>query len=1259
MVGFQNLIPIQQALARIIASRQEHDLSEVFAKDLSQEQTNEPHVETVSPYDGVEQLKSLAEEAYKRAMEDTETEALSEDIKKRLEELPRSPYDLRKRYWKDYQREVGGFDPDQPGNKALKAGFILREVLRGLAGGVSGTEIVTRRAEEDFSRIYAPQAVQLTKLAADLERIKQQARGQNAQLAHRFWQTATNAISAYNRAMAILQSAQLREKGAAERLKSQEKMRESELRFKQWKEQVDAVKDKIRDTLGLVNSSFKARQGDLRLVTGVGPSGETVVSAIRLPQDPESEKVVEEAVEQLKRHEDELKVLIERGPEGSSPRIVTDLIGAFKAFGKYVQEGGDSRVYETFNKLNEGEEPPGNPVHRMVATVAAATMGSPGAKGQGDIVVEVKNRVSEAVKKSDPREQFKALVDPQPDPVDPQTKDAIRRFLESLVPSNRAKDFDFDGISEHAAAAFHPVEKTRQAGPIYTFNLEGMYRSPDAAARARQEKASDALWAYILSTSLRDYVNDVIKNYLGAGSDALYGLRRFSPFPSSPEDQARLSGIGKGAFNLLSRLARWFGLDEEEAKAIISKPSTRETQMRFLLTNLFQYTIYQRTGKQLNQVEMKQVEKLIPDLKQDSRTFLRNTFALAFLSRLTTFAEKTGSAYSKISLEHLRRNVADLSLVTLATDVADIIVEGASEAHRYRDPARKDKAISDLTNLAASALFIPQWVEAARRGTLPQMLEEFRQQVKAAAPRVSLLSPRDIENTPAPTPPTPSPAPAEASPVPAAAAAPEAPSPTAGEQPEGWNMNRIFQALGFFGSTLYPARPTGPFGFALPIALGAAFFPKSDEEFKGQTMGNIAAGVLGPGKGATGVALQNAVAGLFSTLFGSRGTPSAADLASNAALSGLIALPPYLAAGTASRFMQTPGTVGPVIRDQLTELMPKIPLEGSDIRGFGTALARFTSLAMSRRMAENDVRKALLEIVKTHPKYSSAVNKADLVVEEAIKRLRGQIREDVGLQMSGWPSILAKGNKTAIQRMDEAAEILASPILKAQKDVEASTLAKFLDELVEKVDIQVEGIGPKEFKDAIRGMALAKILDASKTGARGGAERRSLAGIFGGREDIWAFLANGDKEAGIALRDGLRKLIELEEKMAQFPFRLVVTPVGLVIAMNFATKALTGGDLLTAGSLAAGGLVVSLIGFPRILNEIAMKNTSLGKFFYQISKKGPEDLKKVLPVMITSIVAKEAARGNVIQVTEEAAGRRHVEERFKNALRPSRPSPPQ
>lgn len=758
--------------------------------------------DSAPPEEPERQLADEIESLYQQVLENLRSEEqadelsrMIEEAKAQLEKLPKDPGELRSRYWRDYVRRVSGADPDVPGNKARKTGFILHEILVNLGrpAGRRTWEEIEQRAMEDFRYIYAPQRQQSVSLLNNLLRLKQQDTEARTRAANQLISTLEKARSAENLIRFKIEQA-----------KSQEER-------EQWRRKAAELGLMLR-SLGLQLGAAKSLSPKTELMRTVDAQGQSIVTPVVIQPSPEKVQEIRaigeriqslteeiqtrlrdegtpvepgknrpgidtpvspgeqlEAKAQLSREIEKyraafpaVRVALDAAREQNVPEALVMLVMLKSDLGqRTVGDDGsigpmslDRRKLEEIAKLPGMENiDPTDPAQNIRAGVAylktlydrhegdinrviedyfgVFTHGEPAERDARRVRVlkRLGNQPDLPVPKAEQKQIQKEIQADLSRPPDSHTEKALaemelearRKGASSPLEPVYRSGFDTKTVASflEEQARQIPLEPLNQANARYltrtgrggSIVLPG-FATQEAADRARLLEGQDFLWTGLASMVQNLYVTRDLDRYVGNLASLLYTVRTYSPF-DTPEEVLRQKGLARSGVNLLSSLLRSFGgYSRQRVADMLAKPRINETILRSMLTNLFQYTIYPRTGKQLNQIEIRQVGQLMPNINQSPENFLRSVYAMAVLYRLLAWAEASGQQAGARALNALRNS---RGVVNMAVEIAERLKKNADRVRRA-NPLDKPKYMEQLRSSLAIAMNTPMMVSAVLSG---------------------------------------------------------------------------------------------------------------------------------------------------------------------------------------------------------------------------------------------------------------------------------------------------------------------------------------------------------------------------------------------------------------------------------------------------------------------------------------------------------------------------------------------------------------
>ena len=1153
-------------------------------------------------------------------------------IKEKLDSLPKDPYQLRDLYLKEQIKRKGGFDPDQPGNNLKKAGFVFWEVMSRLAGNPSTLKIAEEQASQDFFKFYAPQLMAYEKLLYELEKIKQQQGMKRQEMAVRIHDALTKAQIAEDKLEHMIRATTKNEE------KAEYQRRLSELRAK------------AQMATQALNAALKAGS-TIQIVTAVDSEGNPVVIPVEKRPDETTTKAVLEYLNQLGKIYDQVEALAasENQKKGEVTSFTTGIRRKIALDKAEEQIKTDPRIKPIAEQIEQHGWMNKDMIYSAIIRFVGNYNPLPGGllppfgihpshyeKEEDPNQAELR-LLREAVKTQDPVEFLHQLSLPvEADGMIAEvTSQAAEKALQGTGVDQDLAKKAAESIGRNAAEAsqrisgdknpiralensirrnlgtgtVHSSERIRVGTPTVT---RGSFKTPEAATGWRQREQSTALTDMQLHNTLVRYVNGDLDSFLGLPY-VLRNIRRFSPFPNDPEKIRALTGMSKAAFEAAERiLTGVFGLSKEKARNVLMKPGIEESIITKLHIELFQAIIYSRTGKQLNQVEQKQIEAILADPAQDARTYLKQIVAMGFISKaLNSIHLMAGDQADDEQLARPFnafidpiRNSFGGSLVSAAMSMADTVLMAADHLSKIPDPKQRILELRKLEPLIGKVTDVPFWMRAAREGKMYEELEKFRQEVASALPPIE---------------------------TPAAPAQPQA------EKKGPGLLEGVLGPLGLAGSGFYAG--SAPFQRGQDPRLGmiggtigsilSMLAARKPEEYLAHTAGNLAVGktterLAGrfPTPGLiTSILPAAAGAGTVESFLPGGESPfvaAAKGAGLGAGMHGLL--------GLMSRFMRTPAVRAYELAEEMSRFGTRNPPTERAVTTMA-ALMRF----MSEPAVKGEIREGLTEFTRNLSRQAGLTSReADAIADKLERYIREVASDQVKILKAGWPTDILGARGPAAALDDVADKIFAT--FQGKEQAAASNAIRFLQDYSEHLSRAGLNLNADELNLTVRSLVLSKLLSSMQQGKAGGIPAKELPGIKNVSDEIWTFLTNGDRKAAEDLKKGLLSLMRMEEIYSKTPFRVVFTPVGLVIAVGFTGKAL--GSPETMIPVLGTGVALTLIGLPRVLNSLAKRYDPAARFLSAASKLSPG----LAAITATKLVASEIMRGNgtIIDVERSA-----------------------
>lgn len=750
-------------------------------------------------------LDKAIDEAYKSVLEAVKQESdydelarMIEETRSAIEQMPKDPVQLREKYWKDYVRKVGGFDPDEPGNMGKKIGFAIREALVNLASrpGERVWERLEKLASDDFRTFYAPQLSQSSNLLRTLIGLKSRRQEAVTAASSRLLDTLLRARNAADLLQAKLATAA----SAEDRARLQQMIQllrtriqaigtqasiigkmvpgtsihytitpdgqhlaipiqtvPSQQAIESYSSLLKSVEESINDVNTLLESSGMAAPIQGVQEAGWGrPVDPTEQLRERVALRSEIEKLrssypiigeIEKKAAELGIPSELALVAASHSLFGSKTLTADGRVGVIPLTREQIEQVRKMPGFEQFDPSDPAQSVAGGlsllasywqkykePSRTLAAFFGSEEMASDPLRHQN-----VTSRMASAVAQGEAPAADKAL---SADLAAPTRTDPVEYALVTLEQEARKKG---DGASvlgsfykeagvDISVLANYLKSLAVPMPDIQTSNRENMtgvrvgtptrlpgYGTQEAADRMRMIHGQDFLWSGVANLVANLYATRDLDNYIGKAATILYSLRRYSPFDVKTVISRR-TGFGPTLTNVLLRaLVSLGGYTPAQAVHLISKPTMNELILRSMMTNLFQYTIYPRTGKQLNQVEMRQVERLLPDMNQSPDNFVQSTLALAVLYRLLTWAELSGDQAASRALNAMR---GSRGVVTLANDIARILRRKLDYV-RAAPAATKARMMDSFRTAFARAMDAPALVRAVLEGKESEFLAEL------------------------------------------------------------------------------------------------------------------------------------------------------------------------------------------------------------------------------------------------------------------------------------------------------------------------------------------------------------------------------------------------------------------------------------------------------------------------------------------------------------------------------------------------------
>lgn len=200
-------------------------------------------------------------------------------------------------------------------------------------------------------------------------------------------------------------------------------------------------------------------------------------------------------------------------------------------------------------------------------------------------------------------------------------------------------------------------------------------------------------------------------------------------------------------------------------------------------------------------------------------------------------------------------------------------------------------------------------------------------------------------------------------------------------------------------------------------------------------------------------------------------------------------------------------------------------------------------------------------------------------------------------------------------------------------------LAKTVDAIQALAEMAAKGgPGSEMVSEAVRSSVLSSIMAKMQKSKAGGIDPGSLSALKNAPDELWEFLG-GSRENGKLLKGALEGLVEAEKIYSNSPLRMVVTPVGLFVAISTIGSMFRSDDPRVPGVI-GGGLLVSYIAIPRILNALANRSTPLARWLHFISDPRRLDKSSNVAInLLAGVIADDIASGRAkfIDIDSETA----------------------